>query len=263
MDSTDGVVRAEPGSVAPGVPPSSAPAPAPAVADLAALRPATGRLVRTVDGIDDADWTSPSLLPEWSRAHVVAHLALNAEGLGAAVRGVLEGRRTPMYPSPEQRDDDIELLATASPSVLRDRLLGAATELAQALGVLATTPEAHDVLIERTPGSDRTFTAGSVPGRRLREVEIHHADLGLGYAYAAWPRDFAEGLLERLPADAPEPAHLEAVDAGRRWRLGAPHDAHPTVRGPLRALAWWATGRTPAPGDLTSDSGTLPRMEAM
>src|SRR4051794_11287560 len=72
---------------------------------------AAQRLVRTVDGLEDDDWSAPSLLPGWTRAHVVAHLALNAEALARALRGVVadgsdDGPRT-MYDSDEQRQDDI------------------------------------------------------------------------------------------------------------------------------------------------------------
>src|SRR3954447_6053900 len=43
----------------------------------AALPDASARLVRTVDGFHGDDWRAPSLLPGWTRAHVVAHLGLN------------------------------------------------------------------------------------------------------------------------------------------------------------------------------------------
>ena len=50
-------------------------------ATTASLRDADHRLVRTVDGLSDEQLAAPSLLPGWTRAHVVAHLALNAEAL--------------------------------------------------------------------------------------------------------------------------------------------------------------------------------------
>ena len=40
------------------------------------LQEATNRLVRTVDGFKGDDWSAASGLPGWTRAHVVAHLAL-------------------------------------------------------------------------------------------------------------------------------------------------------------------------------------------
>ena len=67
----------------------------------------TRRLVRSVDTMPDSSGRQPSLLPGWTRAHVVAHLTLNAEGLAGALEGVHEGRPVPMYRSQEARDTDI------------------------------------------------------------------------------------------------------------------------------------------------------------
>ena len=77
------------------------------------LPEATQRLVRTVDGLDDAALAAPSGLPDWTRAHVVAHLALNAEGLARVLTSRTEGRPTSMYRSDEARDGDIDDLAAA------------------------------------------------------------------------------------------------------------------------------------------------------
>ncbi len=44
------------------------------------LAAATRRLIRTVDGMAETAYAEPSLLPDWTRGDVVAHLALNAEG---------------------------------------------------------------------------------------------------------------------------------------------------------------------------------------
>src|SRR5262245_48484994 len=82
---------------------------------------ATQRLVLTVDGRTDNQWSEPSLLPGWSRAHVIAHLALNAEGMVGAVHGLRIGRPVPMYASNEQRDADIEKLAGTDLTSLRER----------------------------------------------------------------------------------------------------------------------------------------------
>ena len=99
---------------------------------------------------------------------------------------------------------------------------------------------------------------------RLREVEIHHADLDLAYTWADWPSDFTLLLLDdrgRIHDGPPFTAH--AVDLGRSWAFGPSGDQGdgPTVSGPGAALAWWSTGRDP--GDvLTSDRGDLPTQEA-
>lgn len=225
-------------------------------AHLDELAEASRRLVRTVDGMAAPAFAEPSLLPDWTRGHVVAHLALNAEGLAGALRGLTEGRSVPMYASQEARDGDIATLGTAEPEAIRSRLLGGVTDFADA--VAAVPAEAWGVEIDRTPGQ-RAFKARAVPGMRHREVEIHHADLGLGYTCADWPASFAVRLIESMAKRFPdEPLTLHATDVDRSWRLG---EGGPTVSGAAADIAWWLTGR----GDgsaLTADDGTVPRMEA-
>jgi maleylpyruvate isomerase len=225
---------------------------------VAALESATRRLVRTVDAMEDFQFAEPSLLPGWTRAHVVAHLTLNAEGLAGALEGVREGRTVPMYRSQEARDGDIEELSGLQPGRLRERFLASTTLIGH--GVAELPEELHGERIERTPGSDRVFTAGRVGEMRLREVEIHHADLDLAYTFQDWPSSFAVALLDNRARvhDDPVSFTARADDLDRTWSFG---DGGPTVSGPGCALAWWATGRDP--GDLlSSDDGQVPQMEA-
>ena len=93
--------------------------------DLAHLAEAGQRLVRSVDGLHRRRLgRRRRCCPGWSRAHVVAHLALNGEALGGRARGARPStRRSPMYESQEARDDDIEELAGADHAELRERLL--------------------------------------------------------------------------------------------------------------------------------------------
>ena len=223
------------------------------------MTPATDRLLATVGRLTAADLAAPSLLPGWSRAHVVAHLTLNAEGLAGAVRGVTTDRRVPMYASSAARDDDIDVLAASDPAALAPRLREACAALASALHDLP--PERAATTVERTPGSGPSYTAGDVPLLRLREVEIHHVDLDAGYAPADWPVDFTEALLEsesRRPMATGFTIH--AVDLDRSWPVGAAAASGPVVSGAAADLGWWLTGR--GTGDtLTSDRGDLPPVE--
>nr|WP_234354464.1 maleylpyruvate isomerase N-terminal domain-containing protein [Streptomyces sp. NRRL WC-3618] len=59
---------------------------------------------KAIAELDETTYGSPSLLPGWSRRHVVAHLAGNAEALGNLVHWARTGEPTPMYRSPGQRD---------------------------------------------------------------------------------------------------------------------------------------------------------------
>ncbi len=223
---------------------------------LAMLEAGTRRVVRTVDALPDEEWAQPSLLPGWSRAHVVAHLTLNAEGLSGALEGVHERRPVPMYASPEDRDRDIAALAgSASPSGLRDRFLGSTTVIGDWIEELADN--LAEAVIERTPGG-RSFLAGEVGLMRLREVEIHHADLGLDYTAADWPAEFVALLLSSRSTHHDGAGFVaHATDLDQSWTFGS---GGPTVSGVGSALAWWVTGRGTGDG-LTSDDGRVPRME--
>ena len=220
------------------------------------LPEATRRLLRTADSLADDDYVTPSRLPGWTRGHVLAHLTLNAEGLAGALGGLVEDERVPVYESQEARDDDIAQLGGSSTSVIRDRLLGATTALADALD--AVPEDRWDAVIERVPGG-RTFTAGDVPGMRLSEVEIHHADLGSAYSRSDWPPAYVTLLLDgegRKRVSADVGFHAHATDLDRIWTFG---DGGPTVSGTGADLGWWLTGRGTGEG-LSSDSGALPRI---
>jgi maleylpyruvate isomerase len=228
---------------------------------VAMLDSGTRRLVRSVDKMTDEQYTQPSLLPGWTRAHVVAHLTLNAEGLSGALEGVHEGRPVSMYRSGEARDSDIAALAKAPPSALRERFMASTTVIGEWVEELADN--LADTVIERTPGG-RQFPAGAVGTMRTREVEIHHADLDLDYTAADWPAAFVELLMDSRAnaAYAGPPFRAHATDLDRSWQYG---EGGPTVSGTGSALAWWTTGRAldqvPGGDGLTSDDGQVPRME--
>jgi maleylpyruvate isomerase len=224
----------------------------------AGLHDATQRLVREVDGLTPEAWSGPSLLPGWTRAHVVAHLTLNAEALAGALAGVVQAEPTPMYASQGARDADIEELAGQDPTELRDRLLASTTLFADALA--AVPEDLWTTRIERTRGSERTFTAHAVPGMRWREVEIHAADLAASYTHADWPTEFAVHLVRAMTKrpDGVPGLVARATDVDHTWKFG---DGGPVVSGTAADLGWWLTGRGAGEG-LTSDSGELPRMGA-
>jgi maleylpyruvate isomerase len=224
----------------------------------AQLHDATSRLVRTVDGLADTDWSAPSLLPGWSRGHVVAHLMLNGEALAGVLAGARSSGDVPMYPSQTSRDQDIARHAAADPQVLRDRLMSACQLVDKAVEELPE--ELHGVRVRRTPDSAATFTAGRVGEMRLREVEIHHADLGLDYSWSDWPATFARLVLEsRAKVHQGSPFRAHATDLDETFDFGV--GPGPTVAGPAGLLGWWATGRDPGDG-LQSDGGVVPWMEA-
>lgn len=217
------------------------------------LDDASQRLVRRVDALPDEAYAEPSRLPGWSRAHVVAHLALNAESLARVLHEVAAEGEAAMYRTARERDADIDALATAPPDELRERLLVSTREFADALD--ATPADAWEGGFRRLPDAPELLPLGQVPGMRHREVELHHVDLGCGYDPMDWPGDFAAAAVTALRGRAPE-ATLLATDLGRTWHA---EPARVTVSGPAPRLVVWLSGR----GDegLTSNGGDLPRIE--
>ncbi len=220
------------------------------------LREATTALVRTVDTLDADRLRAPSALPGWDRAHVVAHLALNAEGLAAAVDAARVGESRPQYSTDTARDTDIEELGAAPADELRARFLGSTTLLADALD--AVEGDTWRAVLERDPGGT-TFLVAEVARKRIAEVLLHHLDLDAG----ARPEDLSpaaaglvvDSLAVRLTRLGPAQAH--AVDLDRTW----PEQGEgPVVSGPAIALARWLSGRTPVEG-LTSTADVVPPMK--
>jgi maleylpyruvate isomerase len=230
------------------------------------LADANTRLVRTVDGFHGDDWTAPSGLPGWSRAYVVAHLALNAEALARALHGVVapddDGVPRTMYDSDEQRDTDIVSLAQQHHGVIRDRFLAGISLVKDA--ALAVPEAAWAGRVERTPGG-RSMATTSIPGMRLREVEIHHVDLDKGYLRSDWSLAFAEHLLDAMAKRLRPHASFEVkpLDSERTWVLGDGEAEYPVVivTGTAADLGWWLTGR-PAPESLSCSHGELPQIGA-
>jgi maleylpyruvate isomerase len=189
---------------------------------------------------------------------VVAHLALNAEGLAGVLHGAHVGRPQAMYASPEARDSDIDDLAAEAPAEVRERFLAATGRFAEALEAMADGD--WEGRFERVPGGP-DFALVNVPLMRVREVEIHHADLGAGYSAEDWPSDFTLVLLESMTKRSyPAPFSVRATDLDRTWHYGK-GEGGALVSGTSTALGWWLTGRGTGEG-LSSDATDLPRVES-
>jgi maleylpyruvate isomerase len=180
------------------------------------------RLLAAAARVTDEQVRSPSGLPGWTIGHVLTHLARNADGHARRLDGALRGEDLPRYPGGDaQRDGEIDAGAPRpAAGILAD--LDAAQrrlELTWERSAAAGWPHAE------LRGDDHWPTTAS-PARRLREVEIHHVDLGLGYQPADWPDDYVAWELPRLLATVPS-----------RLRRG----------GDARALVAWLSGRRPIP----------------
>jgi maleylpyruvate isomerase len=148
---------------------------------------ATQRLLGTARVIADSELRQPSLLPGWTRGHVLAHLARNADALRNLLVGARSGEQRPAYASPEARDAGISRGAGQKAKDLMEDVAGSAMALRTVARQLPDDAWEFQVRIM----DSEPFPATLVLTRRLVEVELHHGDLGTGYGPADWPAAFA------------------------------------------------------------------------
>ncbi|MGW2449025.1 maleylpyruvate isomerase family mycothiol-dependent enzyme [Streptomyces sp. NPDC001675] len=221
------------------------------VHDLACVQDATERLLTAVAKLDNASTAEPSRLPGWTRGHVLAHLARNAD----ALVNVLEGR--PMYASAEARDADIERDAPRPPGAQLADVRESAARFQRAGAV----PADWTRTVELRNGV--TDSAARLPFRRWAEVDLHHVDLGIGYELEDLPAEFTEretGFLADRFAGHPEIPATRITDGTRAWRTGREADvAEVTVSGAPADLLGWLAGRRDGSA-LEVTGGTLPKL---
>lgn len=228
---------------------------------VAAVGPATDRLVEAVHQLDDTAARGPSRLPGWSRAHVVTHLARNADGLVNLLTWARTGVEHPMYASRTDRDADIAEGAVRPHRLLAEDLVAASQRFAHAAENLADA--AWTTRVANLRGA--AFHAAEVPWMRVREVWLHLVDLDVGVDIADVPAELVEVLLDDAVqqfagrTDVP-PLRIEAeLPDGRErvWTIGESELGAPaSIRGDGRELLGWLTGRASG----TGLSGVLPAL---
>lgn len=201
------------------------PAGTPPAVDLTAVRAATRHLLDLVDRTPDL--TAPSLLPGWSRAHVVAHVAGNARSHVRMLSGL------------EQYDGGAAARAAAIAS-LADDPASAVEAVHASAAELEQAWERADWSASVRPLGGGLRPAPALVWAREREVEVHAVDLAAGYRPQDWPTPFLDRLLEELLA-RPDLPSLEGVSGARpalaAWLSGRSRGEG--LRGPLPHLPEW------------------------
>ncbi|MGA6205032.1 maleylpyruvate isomerase family mycothiol-dependent enzyme [Nocardia testacea] len=190
----------------------------------------TGLFVTQAALLDDRSMAAPSLLPGWTRKHLVAHVAANADALGNLMHWARTGERRPMYSSPDQRNADIESGAALPADELTTWLNEAVRKLSVAMEALPGDDWHNEVVTAQ----GRTVPATEIPWLRAREVCVHAVDLGTGTTFADLPDTFLSALvtdirgkrgLDEIP-DGPLP-EVTAYLAGRPHSLAGVPDLGP------------------------------------
>lgn len=208
------------------------------------LAAGTELLSGTVAELPDEALSGPSLLPGWTRAYVLGHLARNADALINLLTWARTGVETPMYPDQASRERDIERSASRPPAELRTDLQGGIIRLAEAIRTMPAGAWQHTVRTNR----GRPVPAAEVPWMRVREVWVHAVDLAGRATFADVPADLAAALLTDaffFASRHPEPPAVRvlASDAELELSLGEPGATPVEVRAPIRDLLPWALGR--------------------
>ncbi|MFJ3727417.1 maleylpyruvate isomerase family mycothiol-dependent enzyme [Streptomyces sp. NPDC090045] len=205
------------------------------VHDLRSVREATDRLLTAVAKMDNAALSEESHLPGWTRGHILAHLARNAD----ALVNVFEGR--PMYESASARDADIASDADRS---LEEHLTDLRDSGAR---FLATTEPDQDWSRTVELRNGVTDLAANVPFRRWVEVDLHHVDLNIGYELHHLPEEFTDREIAFLAdrwsgrPDVP-PVTLRAMP-DEVWHTGGTEGTPVVLEGPKDELLGWLAGR--------------------
>jgi len=211
------------------------------------MRDGEARVLGFVATLDDDALAAPSRLPGWDRAHVVGHLARNADALQNLVTWARTGIETPMYASVEQRADGIEEAAAQDPDTLRSDVVAASERLLTALDALGD--ETWDAPIRTARG--RPITAAEIPWMRVRENWVHAVDLGTGATLADMPAGAVDRLVDEVAGGLAGRDDCPAVtltatdrDPGRHWTIGPEGDGT-EVSGTAAELLAWLIGREP------------------
>jgi maleylpyruvate isomerase len=178
--------------------------------------------VDAVTGLPEEEYDAPSILPGWTRRHLLAHVAANADALGNLVHWAASGEETPMYASPEERAAGIERGTRMTAAALTEWLVRSSSALVDSMSRLSERQWQAEVVTAQ----GRTVPATELPWLRSREILVHAVDLDRGVTFADLPDDFLEALVDdirakrKLDASALPHGSLPEVAA---WLAGRPH----------------------------------------
>jgi maleylpyruvate isomerase len=216
----------------------------------------TARASAQLTAVTDDQLDEDSLLPDWTRKHVAAHLSYNAKALGRLLDWAATGVPNPMYDSMSQRNAEIAQGAALPGATVRQLYASTAAQLTDKWQTLPQNAWAAEVLTAH----NRVVPASETIWMRTREVWIHAVDLNTGVRFDDIPAVILRSLLEDIVASwrRSEDGGSCTYDITSRETsisLGGKPDAR-TVSGSLAGVVRWASGR--GASCLTGDGKHLP-----
>jgi len=232
---------------------------------------ATTHLLASAAELGEEELHGPSLCDGWTRAHVLTHIARNADGLANMLNTAATGEVTPMYESNAKRNADIEAGSSRTAAEHLADLRSSAERFATAYAA-AQAADRWDTPVYRTPDAE-PYPAFEVPGKRLGEVLIHHVDLDVDFTPAHWSDAFTDACftdtLARFEGRQDfRPLRLDVEEEDVVYGIHADPDdtGVMVVHGPKRALLAWLLGRASGDGLVATlpvgGRGPLPKLPA-
>lgn len=165
------------------------------------------QLLDSLERSTDDDVRQPSRLPGYTRGHLITHLTYKARAHVALFEGAAAGETRRLHPVGYDADAAATAGAARAAAVLHADLTAS----------FALLEAAWDGLDDGLWDRPAIMMAGPRPlsevvGHHLRNVEVHHVDLDIGYQVGDWPDAFVEAeLTKRLAALADRADHAELL----------------------------------------------------
>lgn len=219
--------------------------PAAPARELAWARRGTAYFARKLKELPDEALDAPSLVPGWSRRHVIAHVSYQARFLARLAEAARTGAAEETLAEPENQIEDVSFGATLPAHALRYLFKHSEVHL---------NVEWRDLSEAGWSATIRALNGAMVdvrqtPWLRTREIWLRAVDLDNGGTFGDLPPDLLDELQDDILAEwaanaartVKTPAML--LDATDRKRQTAIAGGGPRVSGKAADLVRWLSGR--------------------
>jgi maleylpyruvate isomerase len=215
---------------------------------LAELHKAADVVASQAGKLAEEDVTSPSILPGWTRGHVLAHLAGISNAMARQLEFARRGEQVELYDGGfEGRTKAIDM--AAGHSLVQHR-----ADLDSALERALKAFDSLDAGAWQVPISYRGGVVLDGGFALWRELVIHASDLNTGRGPETWSRPFCEHLFDFLAARVPEGQRFVLQPLGLPPLTIGAGNRSTVINGMLTDIAAWLAGREPSLGSLRASA---------
>lgn len=223
---------------------------------ISTFRDALGHYKKYLERYPAEGFGQKSTLPEWTNAHVIAHVDGFSRGVLNQLDAIANHEFRDFYEGgQDERNRRIELGALMQPEALRERALESLN------GVAAQLSDADDALLDtptRFQGSVRRIMLACI-----REYAVHSIDLTKGAQPIDWTQDMVRHFFDFAQARVPEALKLNLQPVGGQAHTIGTGARTIVVQGMDFDIAAWLTGRQPSGqvrATAAADGVTLPEL---